>query len=451
MIKKIVYKFLPNTQQRSLDVFLNIFYSFFLKFGVAASGIMLVPINLNYLETQDYGVWLTLSSITTWFYFFDIGLANGFRNKFTQAVAIENHLLARKYLSTTYAIICIICGSLIAVFELVNYFLDWNRILNTSMNLVTIQFLIQITFIMLCGKMILSILTTTLAAYHKVAISNTIEFLGSMFILLITFIISKTTDSNIVLIGIINSVTPVLLLIIASFLLYNSILKQYKPSFSFIDFKLSRLLFSKGIQFFLIQLAVMFMFTSNNVIISQLFGPEHVTPFSVINKYFSIPLMGFGIIIMPFWASFADAYFKNDIQWVKNMVKKLLYIWLALAVCLIVMVLILPFVLDIWIKRKLEFDQALIWYSALFVLLNGWGSIFSNFINAVDKIRVQFLGAIFLVFLNVPLSLFLCNYCNMGIEGIMLSSCICLLPSSILSPLQYYLIINKKAKGIWLK
>jgi hypothetical protein len=39
----------------------------------------------------------------------------------------------------------------------------------------------------------------------------------------------------------------------------------------------------------------------------------------------------------------------------------------------------------------------------------------------------------------------------MGIEGIMLSSCFCLLPGSILSPYQYHLIINKKAKGIWAK
>jgi Na+-driven multidrug efflux pump len=193
------------------------------------------------------------------------------------------------------------------------------------------------------------------------------------------------------------------------------------------------------------------MFTSNNVIISQLFGPEQVTPFSIINKYFSIPLMGFGIIIMPFWASFADAYFKNDIQWVKNMVKKLLYIWLALAVCLIIMVLILPSILDIWIKRKLEYNQALIWYSALFVLISSWSSIFSNFINAVDKIRVQFWGSMLLVFINIPFSILLCKYFNMGIEGIMLSSCICLLPGCILSPYQYYLIINKKAKGIWLK
>lgn len=451
MIKKIFFKFLPNTQKRSLDVFFNIFYSFFLKFGVAASGILLVPINLNYLESKDYGVWLTLSSITTWFYFFDVGLANGFRNKFTQAVATDDHLLARKYLSTTYAIICIICGCLFVVFEIANYFINWNSVLNTDMNLSTIQFLIQITFVMLCGKMILSILTTTLAAYHKIAISNTIEFAGSLLILLLTFVISKTTESNIVFVGLINSSTPVILLFLGSFLFYNTILKNYKPSFSFIDFKLSRFLFSKGLQFFLIQLAVMFMFTSNNVIISQLFGPEQVTPFSIVNKYFSIPLLGFGIIIMPFWASFADAYFKNDIPWVKNMVKKLLYIWLVLGICLVVMVLVLPFVLDIWIKRKLEYNQALIWYSALFIFISCWSSIFSNFINAVDKIRVQFWGSILLVIINIPLSIFLCKYCNMGIEGIMLSSCICLLPGSILSPYQYYLIINKKAKGIWFK
>jgi Na+-driven multidrug efflux pump len=115
------------------------------------------------------------------------------------------------------------------------------------------------------------------------------------------------------------------------------------------------------------------------------------------------------------------------------------------------MALILPFVLDIWIKRKLEYNQALVWFTSLFILISCWNSIFYNFINAVDKIRVQFLVSIVLIIINVPLSIFLCKYCNMGTEGIMLSSCICLLPGSILSPYQYCLIINKKANGIWFK
>ncbi len=451
MIQKYFNKYLPNSKQRSIDILVNIIYSFFLKFGVAICGLLLVPITLNYLEAKDYGVWLTLSSISAWFYFFDIGLANGFRNKFTQAITLNDDPLAKKYVSTTYAIIIIICFVLFVVFEGINYFLDWNRILNTNMDKSRLNTLVHLIYLLLCFKMVLSTLTTTLVAYHKVAISNVIEFFTSLLILTLAYVFNHFTTGNILYTALINSLTPVIILLLSSIICFNTILKTYKPSRSLIDFSLVRFLFTKGVQFFIIQLAVVLMFTANNIVITQLFGPEFVTPFSIVNKYFTIPIMGFGIIIMPFWSSFTDAYHKKDIAWIKNMINKLLLIWLGLAFCLLLMVLALPFVLDVWIKRKIEYNQSLIWYSAIFVLISSWNSIFSNFINSVDKIRVQFLGSIGLIIINVPLSIFLCKYIGMGIEGVMLSCCICLLPGSILSPYQYYFIINNKAKGIWNK
>jgi O-antigen/teichoic acid export membrane protein len=451
VIQRYFDKYLPHVKQRSINIITNILYSFFIKFGIAICGLILVPITLNYIESNDYGVWMTISSFTTWFYFFDIGLANGFRNKFTQAIALNDDLLAKKYISTTYAIIIIICLALIIVFEILNIFLDWNRILNTDLNAKKLTILMQFLFIFLCLKMVLSIVTTSLIAFHKVAISNVIELLSSLLVLFLIYIASQTTSSSILWVAFISSFTPIVVLLIASFLLFSTILMKYKPSIRAIDFSLSKFLFSKGIQFFIIQLAVTLMFTSNNIVISQLFTPEHVTTFSIINKYFAIPIMGFGIVMMPIWSSFTDAYHKNDILWIKNIIKKLLLVWIGLAICLLIMSYFLPNVLHFWIKRKLVYNQSLVIYSSLFVLISSWNTIFWNFINSVDKIRVQFISAIALVIMYLPISIFCCKNLGMGIEGVMLACCICLIPGSILSAYQYYLIINNKAKGIWFK
>ena len=126
-------------------------------------------------------------------------------------------------------------------------------------------------------------------------------------------------------------------------------------------------------------------------------------------------------------------------------------VWIGLAICLLIMSYFLPNVLQFWIKRKLDYNQSLVVYTSLFVLISSWNTIFWNFINSVDKIRVQFISAIALVIMYVPISIFLCKNLGMGVEGVMLSCCICLIPGSILSPYQYYLIVNNKAKGIWLK
>jgi MscS family membrane protein len=78
--------------------------------------------------------------------------------------------------------------------------------------------------------------------------------------------------------------------LIASFIIFNTSFKEYKPSVASVDFSLSKGLFAKGLQFFVIQLASIFMFTSNNLVVAQLFGPMEVTTFSLVNKLFSIPL-----------------------------------------------------------------------------------------------------------------------------------------------------------------
>ena len=57
--------------------------------GVLVS-LLLVPITLNYLGVKEYGVWITLTTIVSWFAFFDVGLGHGLRNKYAESRAHGN-------------------------------------------------------------------------------------------------------------------------------------------------------------------------------------------------------------------------------------------------------------------------------------------------------------------------------------------------------------------------
>ena len=49
-----------------------------------------IPIVLNFLGEEKYGVWVTLLSIISWVNYFDIGIGNGVRNKVTECVAAND-------------------------------------------------------------------------------------------------------------------------------------------------------------------------------------------------------------------------------------------------------------------------------------------------------------------------------------------------------------------------
>ena len=110
--------FFTKGHERTLKAKKNILASFIIKGLNIAIGLVLVPLTIHYLNPTKYGIWITLSSIIGWFGFFDIGLGHGLRNRFAEALAKGEHALAKTYVSTTYAILTIVIGSVLVLFYL---------------------------------------------------------------------------------------------------------------------------------------------------------------------------------------------------------------------------------------------------------------------------------------------------------------------------------------------
>ena len=104
---------LSKGHQRSVKAKKNIIASFFIRGISIAISLIVVPLTLNYINPSRYGIWLTLSSIVSWFSFFDIGFGNGLRNKFAEAIAKGNTELAKIYISTTYAILILVISCIL--------------------------------------------------------------------------------------------------------------------------------------------------------------------------------------------------------------------------------------------------------------------------------------------------------------------------------------------------
>ena len=88
---------------------------------------------------------------------------------------------------------------------------------------------------------------------------------------------------------------------------------------------------------------------------------------------------------------------------------------------------------------------------AVYILISSWNQIFGNFINGVSKLRVGFYLTIFIAIINIPLCFLFVGYFNWGLSGVIIASSVSLLPDVIFLPIQYYKIVNHKAKGIWNK
>lgn len=437
---------------RSTNAVRNILYSFFIKGLNIALGLIMVPLTINYLTEYKYGIWLTLTSIVGWFYFFDVGLANGLRNKFAEAKANNEHELARKYLSTTYFFIILISLGILLLFLAINPFLNWIHILNCpSENEAEISLLMVFLVLSFCLQFVLRLIRTVLLADQRPAFGDLLDLIGKIASLLIIILLIKTTKNSLLYLGIGVSISPLVILLIATATFFNGRYKIYRPGLKYIEKKYIKDLFNLGIQFFIIQIAVLIMYSTDNVIISQLFGPAEVTPYNIAYKYFSIISMAFTIVFSPFWSAFTEAWVKKDVEWIRKTVKRLQLFWLIFLVIDIVMVISANFIYRIWVGKAIVVPFSLTVLMGFYVIINAFGDIYVNFINGVGKVKLQLYSAILAAALNIPLCIFFAKTLNMGIAGIILATTVCIFYGPLFAPIQYFKIINNKAKGIWNK
>ncbi|MBQ5911837.1 MAG: hypothetical protein IIW93_01920, partial [Bacteroidaceae bacterium] len=103
-----IINFFTKGSERSVKSKLNIISMLFIKGGSILIGLLLLPLTLDYVDSETYGVWLTISSMVAWISFFDVGLGNGLKNKLAEALAQKDTELGKKYVSTTYALMTLI-------------------------------------------------------------------------------------------------------------------------------------------------------------------------------------------------------------------------------------------------------------------------------------------------------------------------------------------------------
>jgi len=451
-LPQFVVRFFTEGAIRSLKAKKNIAASFLLGGVSVLISFALVPLVLHYLNPMRYGVWLTLSSVIGFFNFFDIGLGNGLRNKFAEALAKGDHLLARTYLSTTYLMLIIIFGLFLFLFMFINPFLNWTVILNTPEDLaaeLTILAYIVVAFFSL--RFVFKLVGIVLVADQKPAVNNSFEPISNLIAFIIVFVLTKTTAGSLLYLGAALSLAPVVVLICASFIFYNGSYKEFRPGLRFVDFHHAKELTAIGVQFFIIQIAVVVIFYTDNVIIAQILGPEEVTPYNIAFKYFSLITMVFVTIVTPFWSAYTEAYAKGDTVWIKASTKKLIHVWLLLFIPVIFMIAVSKGFYLFWVGEEVKVPLILSLFMGLFVMICTWNDIFSYFINGTGKIRLQLHYSIIAALLNIPLSIYFAKTLKLGSPGVILATCVCLLFGSFFGPLQYAKIINNRAEGIWAK
>jgi len=437
---------------KSKTVFRNVFFSFFIKGLNIAVNFLTIPLVLTFLNTTQYGVWLTLTAILGWFALFDLGFGNGLRNHLTVSIAKQDFKEGKIYVSTTYAALSVIFGTLIIVFVLIHPFINWVAVFNAPQSMAAdINYAVLFAMCFLFVQFIVRLINTILLSFQRAAMADFTNSLVQVCILAGLYTLKITHYSSLTSVAIVYSLTPVIVFLSVSVFLFTRKYAHITPSFRSIQFTHVKTLLNLGLNFFIIQIAALVLYASDNFIIAQLFAPSQVTVYNIAFKYFSIVSVLFTIVLSPFWSMTTKAQVEGDWKWIKSSIGKLQYLWAILLVCGVIQFVVAKPIYKLWTLGKVTVPIELSFIMCMYFVVSNWSSIYSNFLNGVGKVKVQlYCGALGMIF-NIPFAILLVKLFHTGVIGIPIATISTMLIANIFTMIQYNKIVNGRATGIWNK
>lgn len=445
-------KFPIGTSARSQNIAKNVAYIFVVKGISIVVSFLVIPITLDYVSKPIYGIWLTMFSVVSWLSLFDVGLGNGLRNELSKVVARKDKIAAGEYVSTTYFAMIAISVALFLICLILCNVLDWIKLLklpedyayDMSRTMTILSFFFCLRFVV----QLISII------YYSVQKSFMVELIG-MFgnlisLLLVYFGREFFPDDKLLFLVYALCLPPIVVMVVFSLILYNSESYKYlRPKYSSVRTSKMSSLVNLGVKFFVLQICGLLTYSMTNFLILQFLNADDVTYYNIAYKYFSALLILNNMFCAPLWSAFTEAYTLKDFSWIKNSIRKLNKLFLAICAIGVLMLLISPIFYKIWLQNQLTIPFSLSLMTMLFILVCCYNGIVVAFINGVGKIRLQTYIMVITTIIYIPACRFFAINMGFGVTGFVGYMFAMNLAVSLITMVQSKKIIQNKAYGIW--
>lgn len=404
------YKSLKPNSKKSAE---NILGSTFFKCLAMVVGLFTLPIYISYFSDDAVtGVWSTLLSILSMVLTFDLGIGNGMKNKVIVALANGDQRMAKKYVSNSYFYTAIISAVIFVCGLSIIWLVDLNALLNIDSTYAS-NFALKCSFslalLSVCIEFVLKNASSLLQALQKQTSSSFLTFAPTLLLLIFASIvkISNPEYSLIVLSGF-YVLAVNLPFFVANLVLFNSSCKEIRPSLRLIDRKAAREVMNLGLAFFGIQLALLAINSTNQLLISNNLTSSVVVEYQKYYKVYSALAALASAISMPIWSMVVKAKAEGDYKWIRKINRLCLAASFGFLLFGVLASFALQTFFDIWLGDetiKVSFIKAACFTLWLFALCASYfaSSVGNGLRVLIPQFVPLFTGALLKVLLSILL------------------------------------------------
>lgn len=428
------------TKEVHRNNYLNIIW----RVGGILLSLLFTRYNIAYLGVSLYGLWLTIASVTSWANLGNLGIGNGLRNELAKAIAQNDAEKQRNLIWTAVSLLTKLSLLIFVILSIVCEILFATDIINASLRVP-----MYITNTFFCISFILGVSRSVAFSYQLswlTTFSQTLVIIFNLIAVLILMCFSITP--NLVIYAILMGVGSILGNFLIIFKLCNIMNEHLHGSFRGCYIPQHRnAILNVGIQFFVLQICCVVLYSTDNVIINKLFDSVQVTKYSVIHSVYYTGEGLFAIFLVSLWSAVTYAAEKGEFVWVKKEVHNLLKIWMVYVLGVAIVSILFNWIVKIWLGASaMYYEPSLVAMFAIYTILTQFGAIYVNVTNGLGRIRLQMVCSIVGAIANIPLSVFFVSTCQMGLKGVILATLLCCLGSWILVPVDIIKLLQSKTK-----
>lgn len=383
-------------------------------------GLFNTPLVLRYLGDEKYGIWVTMSSILNWISVFDIGIGNGLRNILTAKYSRQKTDEAQSVVSSAYYLL----GGIICVLFLLSLCIclavNWNIVFKSQINALPA---IIICLVFVCINFVASLQKNEYFAIQKSEIVSASGIIIQIICLFGIIILGYYATDKLVSMALLTGIAAFSVNIFFSILIWRKH-SYFIPYPSKIKREFIHEVCNIGLKFFVLQISALILFTTDNIIISLLYGAEVVTTYSIPFTIFGVINGAFMAFLAPFWSKYTEKKEQNDWLWIKKAMKWLHVLLIPFVLLVVFVVLFFDIITQLWIGRTINYAPYLIVSLGAYCFLQMYSAIYSTFLAGIGNINLQLGISLASAVVNIPLSIFLARNCGLGPTGVCLATVI---------------------------
>jgi O-antigen/teichoic acid export membrane protein len=350
-----------------------------------------VPLTLDYLGSERYGMWMTIGSITLMLGFADFGIGNGVLNVVADANGRDDRHLGREAVSSGFFLLSLIGVGLLVLFAVISTFVPWARLYNVSAPMAMSEAAPATTvfFVVWVLNVPLGIVQRAQLGYQRGFVNYAWQAAGSC-LSLAGAILAVEVGAGLPWLVVALTGGPLLAVALNSLVEFGWASPWLRPAWSFVSRSAARLILRLGLWFFVIQLAMTLGYASTNLVIAQVLGSSEVTQYAVPARLFAFIGVVVGLLMMPLWPAYGEAMTRGDATWVRRTLIRTLLVTLVLTVIpAVVLVVWGKQIIGLWVGDAVTPSFWLLGGLGVWTVLSGLGATIAIFLNGASILRFQ--------------------------------------------------------------